>query len=245
MPILVPAKDDRPLDQGDLLDNIVTSVAVVGDAPEVETTSMLVVSRPCNAQRDAEVVIARVSKRSLTDLRELETLNDVVGFFKGLRDGDGAPDSFYLGELDPGSSERYFARFDTLHTIKIPTEAGQRTKFLNAHRRFRLAADFTRDLHQRLFRAFASLGFDDDNWWTDEDLKFLVAKGGALKKTQEALVETAKSEVTTLEIAAAGQKDKNRAKHQVAQAEKQLAKTNEILEPLIREHRARFGAGSG
>ena len=53
------------------------------------------------------------------------------------------------------------------------------------HRRFGLAIELKRDIHQQRFRAFSSLAFHDDSWWTDEDLKFLVAKGRSINQAQQ------------------------------------------------------------
>jgi hypothetical protein len=140
-----------------------------------------------------------------------------------------------------GSSERFAAKFDALHTIRIPGEDLARRRFLSEHRRFRLNVDFKRDLHQRLFRAFASLGFDDDKWWSDEDLKFLVAKGQALQRFQEAAVEAAKADLPKLQMAASDRKGGNKAKDLVTQAEKEAARTEKLLRPLLVEYENRFG----
>jgi len=40
-----------------------------------------------------------------------------------------------------------------------------------------LNIEFCRDLHIRIFMAFASLGFDDHQWFSTEDLKVLVDQG--------------------------------------------------------------------
>lgn len=38
-----------------------------------------------------------------------------------------------------------------------------------------LNTDFLRDLHLRIFCAFARLGFDDYSWYSDEDLSLLIS----------------------------------------------------------------------
>ncbi len=49
--------------------------------------------------------------------------------------------------------------------------------FLSDHRVARLASDFTRSLHTRLFRCFAELGFEDYSWYETDDLELLVSVG--------------------------------------------------------------------
>ena len=242
MPILLPAGSDEPLDQGDVLVDVVTVVADGTETLANRPGPVMVISRGCNAIRDANVVVAPIVKCDLAELEGIETLRDFVDFFKALRDGDGRPDTFYLGEMAAGSTERYVAKFDRLYTIGLPHEPELRKQFLSEHRRFKLAVDFQRDLHQRLFRAFASMGFDDEAWWSDEDLKFLVAKGKALHRQQEAEVEAAKDELATLQMAAGEQKGQNKTNTMVKQAEKAAAKTAELLAPFVAEHGRRFAS---
>lgn len=242
MPILVPVQPSALLDQGDVLENIVTVIADGAGSVANVAGPVLVMSRGCNANRDKDVTVARITKCDLADLAHLETLGDFLDFFKALRDGDGRPDTFYLGELASRSTERYVAKFDVLYTLRVPVEPAARQQFLEEHRRFKLDADFQRDLHQRLFRALASLGFDDDNWWTDEDLKFLVGKGKALHQQQLASVDAAKSELSTLQMASGERKGGNKANTLVKDAEKEAERTFELLEPLLAEHGRRFPA---
>ena len=240
MPILLPAEPSAPLNQGDVLLNVVTAIADANGPLANTPGPVIVISRGCNAIRDANVIVAPITKCDLTALEDLQTFRDFLDFFKALRDGDSRPDSFYLGEMAVGSNERYVAKFDALYTIRIPLAADARKQFLDDHRRFTLTIDFQRDLHQRLFRAFASMGFDDDGWWTDQDLKFLVDKGNALLRQQEADIQTAKAELGTLQLAGDEQKAQNKTKNSVKQAEKLAAKTAGQLAPLLAEHDRRF-----
>ena len=243
MAILLPAQADTPLSQGDLLAEIPTTVSVVNGNPLAETGPVLVVSRRCNAIRDSGIIVAPVKKRSLQGLREQETLEDWIAFFTRLRDGDGAPDSFYLGELAANSTERYFAKFDSLRTIQVPVEQGARQEFLRKHRTHHLAEDYIRDMQLRLFRAFASLGFDDSQWWSDSDLKVVVGRGEALLKECDAAREKAASERAGLELAGAKQKDVNAIGNAVVEAEARLKRIQEHLGPLREERARREGAG--
>src|SRR5271156_1518972 len=107
MPILLPAQaESQPLEQGDVLDGIQTYVAdhtSSDPAPIMDEGLVLVISRPCNALRSKRVVVAEVVKRSLAGLKGAETLREIKDFFVTVRDGDGTPDTFYLGELVAGS----------------------------------------------------------------------------------------------------------------------------------------------
>ena len=122
MPILLPAQpDDQPLEQGDVLAEVQTFVAdytAPEPAPVLDEGVVIVVSRPCNALRAKRLVVAEVVRRPLSGLKGAETLRDLKAFFVTVRDGDGTPDTFYLGELEPGT-DRYFAKLDSLRTIQI------------------------------------------------------------------------------------------------------------------------------
>jgi len=72
--------------------------------------------------------------------------------------------------MDPG---RYYAHLDSIHTIVAPPPE-QLKDFLRQSRVARLTIEFVRDLHVRLFGAFASLGFDDVGWFSDVDLSWLI-----------------------------------------------------------------------
>src|SRR5438270_576895 len=46
--------------------------------------------------------------------------------------------------------------------------------------------EFVRDLHLRIFGAFANLGFDDHSWLPDDDLNWLVQMGESELKASQA-----------------------------------------------------------
>jgi hypothetical protein len=189
MPIVVPlSNSDQPLSQGDLLKGIpLFASATDGSAAAHTAPYCIVISRPCVALNKAQVVVALVERTK--ERPKLNTYKEALEFFEDLRDGKGRPDMFYIGQLpnEPGS---FSARLDSLHTIELPT-GGARQKYVSAARVARLDPAFARDLHQRLFRAFASLGFDDHSWYSTEDLQVLVALGSAARGTVEAAYLTA------------------------------------------------------
>lgn len=245
MPILLPAQPDAPLDQGDVLYDITTFVGGEADPLANLASTVMVISRPCNAVRDKNVTVALISKCDLKSLEGLETLQDYVGFFRAYRDGDGRPDCFYLGETAPGSSERFMAKFDALYTIRIPDEAEARRQFLVRHRRFHMHPDFKRDLHQRLFRSFASLGFDDESWWSDEDLKFLVGIGQRDLIGNNAEIERSRLDIAAQALATNPQKAQNVTSTDVKHAEKARQRTEDMLAPLLAEQARRVSSSGG
>lgn len=199
---------------------------------------VLVVSRPCNAMRAGRLVVAEVVKRSLAGLKTAETLAEMKSFFITVRDGEGRPDTFYLGELAPGT-DRYFAKLDSLRTIQIPEDAGGRQAFTKRHRRFRMNPEFARDLHVRLFKAFASLGFDDDGWWTDADLKLVVEMGEAEMALLDAAVRSLEARVRVLHTDEGNKKEFKQIEEELKAKRPALESASKELEPLLRELKRR------
>jgi hypothetical protein len=156
-----------------------------------------------------------------------EGAKEILEFLRTIRDGDTTPDKLYLGQIPDLGDGRFRANLDSLHTIKVPNDV-QLTAFLQRGRIGRLAQDFVRDLHIRAFRAFASLGFDDHRWMTDEDLNWLV--------------QTARKEFAELEAQLAGALaggDVGGNKKIKDNATKQLAKIRPLYQPYIEELESR------
>jgi hypothetical protein len=203
MAIVVPIDNDKPFSQGDILKGVkLFSTAKPWDGGGQHVTTegdiCLVVSRPCNCEpgQSKTAVVVYVSKsqvdipRALLKPPELEKDDahkgkgkekesdscrflHAVKFLEKHRDGHGSPDLLYLGQL-PKVPGRYGARLDSFHTIQIPQEEKSLAEFVQRFRIGRLHDDFIRDLHSRIFGAFASLGFDKCGWYTDADLKLVV-----------------------------------------------------------------------
>jgi len=225
------------LEQGDVLADIQTFVADYTSsepAPVLDEGIVLVVSRPCNALRAKRVVVAEVVKRSLSGLKGAETLRQFKDFFVAVRDGDGTPDTFYLGELEPGN-DRYFAKLDSLRTIQIPDDDKGRQEFIKSHRRFKLNPEFARDLHVRLFKAFASLGFDDDAWWTNSDLDLVARKGEAEVAALRAVVQGLEAQQDVLKTSDGSKKELKQLEEQLKEKRPALASTQDELKPILRE----------
>jgi hypothetical protein len=159
-------------------------------------------------------------------------------FFVTLRDGDGSPDTFYLGELAPGT-DRYFAKLDSLRTILIPEEQIVRQTFIKRHRRFKLNPEFARDLHVRIFKAFASLGFDDDEWWSDADLELAAKKGEAEVASLRAAVQSLETALEVLKTGDGSKKEMKQIEEQLKEKQPALNSTEKDLEPLLIELRKR------
>lgn len=238
MPILLPAQPETlPLEQGDVLADIQTFVAdytLSEPAPVLDEGLVLVISRPCNALRAKRVVVAEVVKRTLSGLKGAETLRQIKDFFATVRDGDGTPDTFYLGELEPGN-ERYFAKLDSLRTVQIPDDDKRRQEFIKSHRRFKLNPEFARDLHVRLFHAFARLGFDDDAWWTNSDLDLVARKGAAEVAALQAHVQGLEAQEAVLKTSDGSKRELKQVEEQLKERRPALASAQDELEPILRE----------
>jgi hypothetical protein len=245
MAILRPADPEAALRQGDLLDDVITATAD-GDTPHCSVPGMvLVVSRNCQAMRSENVIVARVVKQSLDGLKEeAETLDDLLAFFAEVRDGDGQPDTFYLGELQSGSSDRYAAKFDRLFTIKVPEAKEERAAYLKKHRRSSLTMEFIHDLHQRLFRAFASLGFDDEGWFTDADLNLIRTFGESRLRSLDAEVATARTRLEIVKTSGGNKKEEKDLNRTIDETENKARKVRELLAPLQSEAKRRAAASS-
>jgi hypothetical protein len=229
------------LEQGDVLAEVQTFVADHTSseaAPVMDEGLVLLISRPCNALRAKRVVVAEIVKRPLPGLKGAETLRDMKDFFVTVRDGDGSPDTFYLGELEPGT-DRYFAKLDSLRTIQIPEEEGPRQAFIKRHRRFKLNPEFARDLHVRIFKAFASLGFDDDGWWSDADLDLAAKKGEADVASLRAAVQSLEAQLDVLKTGEGSKKELRQIEDQLKEKRPALTSTEADLHPLLVELRKR------
>jgi hypothetical protein len=127
------------------------------------------------AAHDEWVLVAAVEKYKNKPPVEFESFDEAKQFFIEIRDGLTTPDQFYLGQI-PGYDGSFCGRFDSLHSIQIPRSGtAERQAFLASARIASLNQEFAHDLHLRIFRAFASLGFDDHRWFSSDDLRALVA----------------------------------------------------------------------
>lgn len=237
MPILLPPDPEAPLRQGDVLAKVSCYLTDEdGSALTSEPGYVLVTSRPCNTIRDEQIIVAQVVPRSLSSdgVQGLEGVDETRRYLSGLRDGGILPDHFYLGELEPNSGKRYFAKFDSLHTIKIPSGLAERRAFLLKHRRFHLSLEFVRDLHIRIFLSFARLGFDDYDWYSNADLQMVIRQGeAALAKAQSDLANAERD----LALADAANKDKEMAslQKQIKNREVEVEKAKRELQPFLEE----------
>lgn len=241
MTILRRPAADAPLRQGDVLFDVVTATST-DSGPKVHPSGVvMVVSRNCVAIRSKEIVVAKVFRRPLQGLmEEASGIEEMVDYFVSVRDGDGSPGSFYLGELEEGTSDRYVAKLDQLFTIEIPEAAEERRGYAEAHRRYTLTEDFAADLHQRLFRAYASMGFDDDRWWSDEDLRLIISRGRALLDGATSQVTLKQSELEIATATGAGDSKKAKApKQECDDLDARAKKIRKQLAPLEAEQHRR------
>jgi hypothetical protein len=185
MPIIEPVAKELPLSQGDLLQGISLYAtgsnwgASGGESVQTAKSGLcLVVSRPCVARNKEHVTVVEVEQVRLDVPEEAKTFDDMTRFFSAIRDGAKTPDRLYLGELE-GKTGRFTANLDSFHNLQVSNHSPERQQFVGACRIGRLHRDFITDLHARLFRAFASMGFDDVGWFSNQDLEIVVNAGRA------------------------------------------------------------------
>jgi hypothetical protein len=178
MPIIEQVAPDTPLTQGDILKGVsLFSTRKAwengGESVKSQAQLCLVVSRPCLALHGEWVTVTAI-ERYKNRPPEFSSFDRAQTFYKEIRDGLTAPDNFYLGQIG-GFEGSCCARFDSFHKIQLPKDGtDERAAFVREHRIGRLHTDFAHDVHLRLFRAFASLGFDDHRWFPNADLQVLV-----------------------------------------------------------------------
>jgi hypothetical protein len=193
MPIVEIPKAHAPLTQGDILKDITLFATKEGwldqggQPAKAPFKMCLVVSRPCGIAHKRFVTVAGIEKYADDVPKTIDSFDKVAAFLTGARDGIRAPDVLYLGQL-PEMAGRYCARLDSLHPIEIPADQTVMEEFLKGKRVATLLPDFARDLHLRLFNAFATLGFDDHSWPSTKDLEWLVNQGHADVSVAEVIV---------------------------------------------------------
>jgi hypothetical protein len=142
-----------------------------------------VTSRDCKAIREGIVAVFPVHPFKLEAGKE-DDFDKLLRRFEVDRDGDRAPDRFYLGPIvgtggTKSEGTRYAAHLDTPFSIQVPTGEPGRQSWIEHNRVWSLHPDFINQLHSRIFNAFARRGFDDIEWFPDEDLDVLVRKARA------------------------------------------------------------------
>lgn len=182
MPIIEPPIPGAPLSQGDILKGIPLFFSKRGAGASWECGSdkknlCLVLSRQCVVEHKKLVTVAAIDKYS-NNTPDGQDFKGALLFLENLRDGNKSPDLFYLGQL-PDMQGRFCARLDFLGTIEVPQVPIERQPFIDQYRIAKLHKDYIRDLHVRVHQAFANMGFEDYQWLSDADLKWLIATGEA------------------------------------------------------------------
>lgn len=186
MPIILPTANDGPLTQGDILQGVKLFATRLdksgGTASESSGELCLVLSRPCVAAHKSCLIVAQLRNQSPSLPKEVQSFDDALAFFTDTRDGLDTPDRFYIGSI-PNYDNRFYVMLDRIFTVVLNERDDLRTRRIAT-----LDPEFARDLHLRIFRSFASLGFDDVRWFSTEDLKLLIRYGkaeiSALRKAQ-------------------------------------------------------------
>lgn len=174
MPIIESVSETEPLSQGDVLKGVkLFSTDSSGEGPvQSKATYCLVLSRPCVVAHKVLLTVAAIEEFKFSIANTVESFDEMLAVMTSIRDASQSPDVFYLGAL-PSVQGRFCARLEQLHCLLLP-QGEQRTSFLQRHRIAKLDVDFSRDLHLRLFRSYASLGFDDLSWFPTEDLQSIL-----------------------------------------------------------------------
>lgn len=233
MPIIDPVNEALPLSQGDILRDVTlySTECTLEDGPRSKASKArlcLVLSRPCVVGHKAAITVAEIQKYSMDLPRDVSTFDDMLDFLTAIRDGSESPDVFYLGHL-LGEEGRFCARLELIHTLHVPTDESPH-EFVSRHRVATLNTDFCRDLHLRIFRAYASLGFDDLRWLSDEDLNTLVTHGKS--DIARALAEVAQHKATEAQQEMRGQQHKGKA---LAAAEQAVNSLQQRIQPYLDE----------
>ncbi len=184
MPILIEVSEDDPLSQGDILKDISLFdtnsdwAQQGGQAHRIKSQVCMVLSRPCAILYKPQIVVASIECTKELAPKGVNSFQKAKEYIEQFRDGLDSPDRFYLGQeiRTLGQSGRFFARLDKLHTIRLP-DSDDLMPLLRSHRVATLADEFRRDLHRRIFSAFAAMGFDDYGWYTTKDLDWLITMG--------------------------------------------------------------------
>jgi hypothetical protein len=229
MPIIELVSSADPICQGDLLSDIPLFVtSKLAESRRTPHKLCLVLSRPCNAIRNSKLVVAAVEKYPDSVPRDADSFDKVLDFLESIRDGRKTPDLFYLGQI-PDYAGRFAARFDSIRTVDVPSDETDRSQFFERHRIGRLEIEFARDLHLRILRAFASLGFDDQNWLSDLDLTWLARQARADVAELGAELNQAQAELAK-KLAAGEEAPKKRVEELTRKFESLRERTREFIE---------------
>jgi hypothetical protein len=220
----------------------VTNADWTGASSLDKVDTCMVISRPCAAAHKAAMVVVPVRPLNVELQMLKDDFNKVLQFLeKKLRDASDMPDRFYLGEL-PDTNQGFFAAYlDSLHTIQLPESETLKT-FLQEMRIARLSDSFLRDLHYRIFRSVAQLGFEDHGWFCDRDLELLVSAGDAMLAGLTQKASQAKQDYLATKNDQAATKPKLDGLEKAAKnAEMEVNKFKEKLSPYKQEWNQRQG----
>lgn len=243
MPILEPVRDAaNDLAQGDLLKDVsLYGGDAGGEAFRLPETFAVVVSRDCAALHDRHIVVAPVRQFVAAPPGTIE-VKELADFFAAVRDGVATPDRMYLGSLqDDAAAPRYQALLDRLALLRLPKEA-DRPAWLREHRVARLTPDFVRALPVRLFQSAARVGYDDYQWYSTQDLRWLIVQVEAELAKRAAEIAAKKSELATAQATDPHNRGRlTTSETQLRKAQEAREKLAASLEPYSAELRQRGG----
>jgi hypothetical protein len=256
MPVLESVPAEADLAQGDLLNGLEFHYSTIADGRPAKQNGVwhgLVISRDCAALNRDVVLIAQVQVMTQNPFEGLRSgdgeanedaaatfFEDARSMMSSLRDGSLEPDRFYLGGL-AGKPGRFVAQLDLITPFRVPPN-DQLSAWVKEHRLGRLSPDFLRALPVRVHGSIARVGFDDHDWYSNEDLELLVLAGrAAIAKTDAAIAARS----TKRAVLGATKGDPHESKQESKLQEAALAKRTRLaeqLKPLSDELERRLGS---
>lgn len=239
MPILIPTSPESALAQGDFLTNLRFYETGTDGAPVEQTGNGLVLSRDCVALRAESVLVVSVQDYTAQVPDPEASFDDFRRYLQAIRDGYGAPDQFYLGNIS-GNETRYCARFDFICSICVPQGPEERAHWIAKHRVARLEEQFIRALPVRIFNAIARVGYDDHKWFPDADMTWLLSQGEKHRAKAEAELADAKTQLQNAMAVDPQNAQKIASLQQkVTKSEEKLGKVSEKIAPYAVESERR------
>lgn len=250
MGLLQDSDTASPLMQGDILKDVAlyeTSEDGEFATPVEGVDHVLVLSRNCNALRHTTVSVAAITELTPGSFETIGdmSLGEARRRLAAVRDGDGTPDRFYLGELPGRGPRRAVARLDLIYAIRVPERDEPRRQWIDARRVATLSDEHRRHLHVRMLLAFGREGFDDHAWLSKGDLRLLIAAG--TRDQAEARKKQAGA-VSRYETSTAGQGGRSAHEGRIRGMSEQVGKKGDevqeartALQPYLEEWQRRYG----
>lgn len=167
------------LKQGDILREVCRIVHTDDGAKKTDFPYAVVLSRDCKALRSKDILVAGIKPYQTGEILNAlksDGFERIKTAFSKIRDGDGSPDSCYIGTIEENDSKRFAIQLDAIFTVRVVVP---REEWIQRKRVMSLNFSMVRHLQSRLFASFTRQGFDDVSWWPTKDLELAVNHGEA------------------------------------------------------------------